>query len=181
MCICLTWLICFISSHSYLFFRGSAIARIVGDNVKQLSSYHDIVKLWVFEETLKDGRKLSEVINEEHENVKYLPGFKIPDNVVCILSIIRQLIGTPRKQMQKLMRLTTTTILGCCDRHCWSSTRCWHPYFCHAPSILGDELATLEGKAETRSIWCFSYQGLSNFLICITSMDCFGYISKVIQ
>ncbi len=30
-----------------------------------------------------DGRKLSDIINEEHENVKYLPGIKLPDNVVA--------------------------------------------------------------------------------------------------
>lgn len=37
--------------------------------------------MYVFEEIV-DGRKLSEIINTEHENIKYLPGFKIPDNVV---------------------------------------------------------------------------------------------------
>ena len=37
--------------------------------------------MWVYEEMV-DGRKLTEIINEQHENVKYLPGFKIPDNVV---------------------------------------------------------------------------------------------------
>lgn len=39
--------------------------------------------MYVFEEMI-DGRKLSEIINTEHENVKYLPGYKIPDNVVSI-------------------------------------------------------------------------------------------------
>lgn len=37
--------------------------------------------MWVFEETV-DGRKLTEIINTEHENVKYLPGHKLPTNVV---------------------------------------------------------------------------------------------------
>lgn len=37
--------------------------------------------MWVFEEIV-DGRKLSEVINEKHENIKYLPGIRLPDNVV---------------------------------------------------------------------------------------------------
>lgn len=37
--------------------------------------------MWVFEEFI-NGRKLSEIINQEHENVKYLPGYKIPQNVV---------------------------------------------------------------------------------------------------
>jgi len=40
--------------------------------------------MWCREETLDDGRKLTEVINKTHENVKYLPGQKIPDNVIAI-------------------------------------------------------------------------------------------------
>ncbi|KAG5462921.1 MAG: glycerol-3-phosphate dehydrogenase 1-like protein, isoform CRA_b [Olpidium bornovanus] len=43
--------------------------------------------MWVFEETI-DGRKLSDIINELHENVKYLPGIKIPDNVVAIPDLV---------------------------------------------------------------------------------------------
>jgi glycerol-3-phosphate dehydrogenase (NAD+) len=31
-----------------------------------------------------DGRKLTEIINTEHENVKYLPGIKLPDNVLAV-------------------------------------------------------------------------------------------------
>jgi len=32
-------------------------------------------------------RKLSEMINERHENVKYLPGEILPDNVVAVPDI----------------------------------------------------------------------------------------------
>ena len=63
------------------FCRGSAIARIVGANVKENPIFHDEVKMWVFEEIVND-RKLTEIINQDHENIKYLPGFKIPNNVV---------------------------------------------------------------------------------------------------
>ena len=38
--------------------------------------------MYVYEEMV-DGRKLSEIINTEHENPKYMPGVKLPDNVVC--------------------------------------------------------------------------------------------------
>lgn len=61
--------------------RGSAIARIIGANVKENPIFHDEVKMWVFEEII-NGRKLTEIINQDHENTKYLPGFKIPNNVV---------------------------------------------------------------------------------------------------
>ena len=37
--------------------------------------------MWVFEELI-DGRKLTEIINETHENVKYLPKHILPENVV---------------------------------------------------------------------------------------------------
>lgn len=39
------------------------------------------VNMYVYEENF-EGRKLTEVINEKHENVKYLPGIKLPENVV---------------------------------------------------------------------------------------------------
>lgn len=44
-----------------------------------------MVNMWVYEEMI-DGRKLTEIINTEHENVKYLPGHKLPRNVVSALA-----------------------------------------------------------------------------------------------
>jgi len=38
--------------------------------------------MWVFEEMV-GGRKLTEIINEDHENSKYMPGIKLPRNVVA--------------------------------------------------------------------------------------------------
>jgi len=61
---------------------GSAIAGIVGRNVKEADIFHTDVKMWVFEEIL-DGQKLTEMINTKHENVKYLPGIKLPENVIA--------------------------------------------------------------------------------------------------
>ena len=61
--------------------RGSAIARIIGDNAKSLQRFATTVKMWVFEENI-NGRKLTDIINTEHENIKYLPGYKLPENVV---------------------------------------------------------------------------------------------------
>lgn len=37
--------------------------------------------MYVYEEMI-DGKKLTEIINTTHENVKYLPGHKLPPNVV---------------------------------------------------------------------------------------------------
>jgi len=41
------------------------------------------IKMWVFEEVV-NNRKLTELINEKHENVKYLPGYKMPNNVRAV-------------------------------------------------------------------------------------------------
>lgn len=65
--------------------RGSAVARIIGNNVKNLQKFAPTVNMWVFEENI-NGRKLTEIINTDHENVKYLPGCKLPDNVVRLKS-----------------------------------------------------------------------------------------------
>lgn len=34
-----------------------------------------------------EGKKLTEIINTEHENRKYLPGVKLPENVTAIPDI----------------------------------------------------------------------------------------------
>jgi glycerol-3-phosphate dehydrogenase (NAD+) len=76
--------VCIIGSGNW----GSAIATLVGPNCARLPFYEDRVNMWVFEETvqLEDGssRNLTDVINTRHENVKYLPGIRLPENVVAV-------------------------------------------------------------------------------------------------
>ncbi|KAK9737364.1 NAD-dependent glycerol-3-phosphate dehydrogenase N-terminus [Popillia japonica] len=43
--------------------------------------------MYVYEEVI-NGKKLTEIINETHENVKYLPGHKLPENVVAVPDVI---------------------------------------------------------------------------------------------
>ncbi|AYE36242.1 NAD(P)H-dependent glycerol-3-phosphate dehydrogenase [Borrelia turcica IST7] len=50
---------------------GTAVAKVLADKGK------DNVLIWSFEEDVKDS------INNEHENVKYLKGIKLPDNLVA--------------------------------------------------------------------------------------------------
>ncbi|XP_033836652.1 glycerol-3-phosphate dehydrogenase 1-like protein [Periophthalmus magnuspinnatus] len=71
--------VCIVGSGNW----GSAIARIIGDNVRSLHRFASTVKMWVFEETV-NGQKLSDIINTQHENVKYLPGYKLPENVMAV-------------------------------------------------------------------------------------------------
>ncbi|XP_008060464.1 glycerol-3-phosphate dehydrogenase [NAD(+)], cytoplasmic isoform X2 [Carlito syrichta] len=68
--------VCIVGSGNW----GSAIAKIVGGNAAQLARFDPRVAMWVFEEDI-GGRKLTEIINTQHENVKYLPGHKLPPNV----------------------------------------------------------------------------------------------------
>lgn len=79
--------VCIIGSGNW----GSAISTLVGKNCKRLEHCHSEVPMWVFEETveLKDGSqdKLTNVINTQHENVKYLPGIQLPENVVAVADL----------------------------------------------------------------------------------------------
>ncbi|KAK4684775.1 glycerol-3-phosphate dehydrogenase (NAD+), partial [Tremellales sp. Uapishka_1] len=63
---------------------GSAIARLAGQNVTRHSDVFDShVPLWVFEEDFQ-GRKLTEIINTDHVNAKYLPDVKFSENIVAV-------------------------------------------------------------------------------------------------
>lgn len=72
--------VCIVGSGNW----GSAIAKIVGQNVvEQSDKFNERVNMYMYEENF-EGRKLTEVVNERHENVKYLPGIKLPENVVAM-------------------------------------------------------------------------------------------------
>lgn len=43
--------------------------------------------MWVYEEIF-DGKNLSQTINENHENPKYLPGIKLPTNIVAVTDVL---------------------------------------------------------------------------------------------
>ncbi|XP_065876899.1 glycerol-3-phosphate dehydrogenase [NAD(+)] isoform X1 [Euphorbia lathyris] len=62
---------------------GSVAAKLIASNTLNLTSFHDEVRMWVFEETLPTGEKLTDVINRNNENVKYLPGIKLGKNVIA--------------------------------------------------------------------------------------------------
>lgn len=84
--------VCLIGSGNW----GSAIATVVGKNCERLPFVENQVNLWVYEEDVtvtdidgvgKKKKKLSDIINSLHENVKYLPGVPLPPNVVAIPNI----------------------------------------------------------------------------------------------
>lgn len=62
---------------------GTAVAKIVAENARDKPQiFQKDVNMWVFQEEI-DGKKLTDIINSEHENVKYLPGVKLPENLVA--------------------------------------------------------------------------------------------------
>ncbi|EPS42265.1 hypothetical protein H072_3783 [Dactylellina haptotyla CBS 200.50] len=82
---------------------GSAIAKILAENTTQHGDvFESEVRMWVFEEDYQlpsshpsyspaehsSPRKLSELVNQLHENVKYLPGVPLPPNLVADPSIV---------------------------------------------------------------------------------------------
>lgn len=76
--------VCIVGSGNW----GSAIAKIVGDTVtKNGTLFESVVKMWVHDEQI-GSRMLSDIINTEHENVKYLPGHKLPVNVQAVPNLV---------------------------------------------------------------------------------------------
>ncbi|CAO3641325.1 unnamed protein product [Cunninghamella echinulata] len=63
---------------------GTAIAKIIGENVQKHDQLFETqVRQWVFEEEY-NGKPLTQVINKTHENPKYLPGIPLPNNIKAI-------------------------------------------------------------------------------------------------
>ncbi|XP_066920359.1 glycerol-3-phosphate dehydrogenase [NAD(+)], cytoplasmic-like [Clytia hemisphaerica] len=75
--------VCLVGSGNW----GSAIAKIIGNNVMKSKLFEKTVNMYVYEEMV-DGQKLTDIINKRHENVKYLPGVQLPSNVVAIPSLV---------------------------------------------------------------------------------------------
>lgn len=82
---------------------GSTVAKIVAENARDHPHlFEPEVRMWVYEEEVvipKDSKhydpevgdkpqKLSEIINKYHENVKYLPGIRLPENLVAKPSLV---------------------------------------------------------------------------------------------
>jgi len=66
---------------------ASAICIGIGNNcAANPDVFEKDVNMWVFEEQV-NGRNLSEIINTEHENVKYMPGVTLPSNIIAVPDI----------------------------------------------------------------------------------------------
>ncbi|TDZ41475.1 Glycerol-3-phosphate dehydrogenase [Colletotrichum trifolii] len=108
---------------------GSTICKIVAENTKANPDlFEEAVHMWVFEEDVVIDKsssyydpavgdapqKLTGIINKYHENTKYLPGIKLPDNIIAnpslqdavkdstilVFNLPHQFIGNVCKQLR---------------------------------------------------------------------------------
>lgn len=72
---------------------GTTIAKVLAENTaEQPDLFAKQVDMWVFEEKI-DGTNLTEIINTKHENVKYLPGVTLPENLHAEPDIVKTVKG----------------------------------------------------------------------------------------
>lgn len=72
---------------------GTTIAKVVSENAAlNPQLFASEVRMWVFEEKI-DGRNLTEIINTDHENVKYLPHIKLPVNLIATPDLLETVKG----------------------------------------------------------------------------------------
>ncbi|GBL48310.1 glycerol-3-phosphate dehydrogenase [Candidozyma auris] len=68
---------------------GTTIAKILAENAAARPHlFKHYVDMWVFEEKV-NGRNLTEIINTDHENVRYLPGVQLPKNLRAQPDIVK--------------------------------------------------------------------------------------------
>eukprot|EP00457_Paulinella_chromatophora_P007157 gb/GEZN01007178.1/.p1 GENE.gb/GEZN01007178.1/~~gb/GEZN01007178.1/.p1 ORF type:complete len:363 (+),score=63.17 gb/GEZN01007178.1/:139-1227(+) len=75
---------------------GSVAARLVAQNACILEDFDTEINMWVYPEKVTHKGKeeqLVNVINSEHENVKYLPGIKLGDNVHAVPDLLEAVAG----------------------------------------------------------------------------------------
>ena len=112
-----------------IIYRGSAIAKIVAENVNAHPNlFESEVQMWVFEETITLAKtssrydpsselsttpqKLTKLINHFHENVKYLPDVALPHNIVANPSLQEAV----KKSTLLVFNLPHQFIGGICDQ-----------------------------------------------------------------
>jgi len=101
--------VCIVGSGNF----GSTIAKVIGHNITSLKDFDQTVRVYVYDEPIEfqgQTRSLVDVFNEQHENVKYLPGIALPTNVVAIRDLVEACEGcdflvfvTPHQFLGKLL------------------------------------------------------------------------------
>lgn len=97
---------------------GSTIAKLIADNTAGAEARrafpHAVeaeVRMWVRDERLPSGESLVDAINSTHINEKYLPGIRLPDNVVACASLAEAAEGATHFAIV----VPHQYVLGVCD------------------------------------------------------------------
>ncbi|GAA5859113.1 hypothetical protein JCM8547_004006 [Rhodosporidiobolus lusitaniae] len=75
--------ICCIGSGSW----GTALARLAAQNAAEKDGFDEEVRFWVRQREIPGKGLLTDIINETHENARYLPEMKLPENLVAVPSL----------------------------------------------------------------------------------------------
>ncbi|KAM0753829.1 NAD-dependent glycerol-3-phosphate dehydrogenase [Meredithblackwellia eburnea MCA 4105] len=63
---------------------GTALARIAAINASEQEGFDETVNMWVRQREIPGKGLLTDLINETHENSRYLPQMILPDNLVAV-------------------------------------------------------------------------------------------------
>lgn len=81
--------------------------------------FEDEVRMWVFQEQV-NGKNLTDIINTQHENVKYLPGIKFTPNVIADPDLTHACTGStllifvlPHQFLGRICPKMNTVAKGC--------------------------------------------------------------------
>ncbi|ELR15400.1 glycerol-3-phosphate dehydrogenase (soluble) [Acanthamoeba castellanii str. Neff] len=78
---------------------GSAIAKVAGENVAQQPElFEPQVKMWM------QNRDLADIVNTRHENTKYLPGIKLPTNVIAVPDLLATYVEETCRKLRGHLR-----------------------------------------------------------------------------
>jgi glycerol-3-phosphate dehydrogenase (NAD+) len=76
---------------------GTTIAKLVAENIANFPDFDPFVQMYTFDEQIDfKGKKTSivEVINQFHENPKYLPGIQLPSTVIAVSDVGQAVKGS---------------------------------------------------------------------------------------
>ncbi|KAI5966905.1 uncharacterized protein KGF55_000314 [Candida pseudojiufengensis] len=82
--------ICVIGSGNW----GTTIAKVLAENaLARPHLFSHYVKMWVFEEKIDNDKNLTDIINIQNVNIKYLPGVKLPTNLIAEPDLLKTVEG----------------------------------------------------------------------------------------
>lgn len=68
---------------------GTTAAKVIAENIRDKPQhFHQEVLLWIFDEKVHD-KNLSDIINSEHTNPKYLPDISLPNEIRAVTDILQ--------------------------------------------------------------------------------------------